>query len=154
MNSISAHNYVKLSLLRAYLFTHRFDVICSSETYLDSDTFNEDTNLEIVGYASIRSNHPSNNKRGGACLYYRNSLAFRLLNIQYFEECINFKIFFAVKVCNFMSLYWSPNQSHVIFETIVDSRELKLDTTANNNPHLIFILGNFNAKSSNWYKHD
>ena len=53
-----------------------------------------------------------------------------------------------------MSLYRSPNQLHVIFETIVDSLELKLDTTDNNNPHLIFILGNFNTKSSNWYKHD
>ena len=154
MNSISAHNYVKLSLLRAYLFTHRFDVICSSETYLDSDTFNEDTNLEIVGYASIRSNHPSNNKRGGACLYYRNSLAFRLLNIQYLEECMNFEISFAGKVCNFISLYQSPSQSHDILETFVDNLELNLDTIANKNPYLIVILGDFNAKSSNWYKHD
>ena len=82
LNSISAHNYIKPSLLRAYLSTHRFDVICLSETYLDSDTSHEDANLEIVGYTLIRADHPSNTKRGGACLYYRNSLAFQLLNIQ------------------------------------------------------------------------
>ena len=101
---------IKLSLLRTYLSTHRFYVICISETYLDSDTSHEDANLEIVGYTLIRADHPSNTKRGGACLYYRNSLAFRLLNIQYLEECINFEISFAGKVCNFISLYRTPNQ--------------------------------------------
>ena len=154
MNSISAHNYIKLSLLGAYLSTHRFDVICLSETYLDSDTSHEDANLEIVGYTLIRADHPSNTKRGGACLYYRNSLAFRLLNIQCLEECINFEISFAGKVCNFISLYRSPYQSHNTFETFVDNLELNLDTIADKNPCLIVILGDFNAKPSNWYKHD
>ena len=49
LNRISAHNYIKLSLLRAYLSTHKFDVICISETYRDFDTSHEHTNLEIVG---------------------------------------------------------------------------------------------------------
>ena len=111
LNSISAHDYIKL------LSTHRFDVICLSETYLDPDTSHEDANLEIASYTLVRANQPSNTKRGGACLYYRNSLAFRLLYIQYLEEYINFEISFAGKVCNFISLYRSPNQSHDIFET-------------------------------------
>ena len=68
LNSISAHNYIRLSLLRAYLSTRRFEVICLSETHLDSDTSHEDANLEIVGYTSIRADHPSNTKRGGACI--------------------------------------------------------------------------------------
>ena len=124
---------IKLSLLRTYLSTHRFYVICISETYLDSDTSHEDANLEIVGYTLIRANHPSNTKRGGACLYYRNSPAFRLLKIQYLEECINFEISFAGKVCSFTSSYRSPNQSHDIFETFVDNLKLNLDTSANKN---------------------
>ena len=151
LNSISTHNHIKLSLLRAYLYTHRFDAICLSETYLNSETSHEDPNLEIVDYTLIRDDHPSNSK---ACLYYRNSLAFGLLNIQYFEECINFEISFAGKACNFISLYRSPNQSHNIFETFVDNLELNLKGTANKNPYLIIILGDFNAKSSNWYKQD
>ena len=36
LNSISVHNYVKLSLLWAYLTFHKFDVICLSETFLNS----------------------------------------------------------------------------------------------------------------------
>ena len=69
------------------------------------------------------------------------------------EECINFEISFAGKVCNFISLYRSPNQSHNVFETFVDNLELNLDTIANKNPYFIVIIGDFNAKSSNWYKH-
>ena len=56
MNSISANNYIQLSLLRAYVSTHKFDVICTSETYFDSDTFDNDDNIKIAGYNSIRSN--------------------------------------------------------------------------------------------------
>ena len=114
-----------------------------SDTYLDSDTSHVDGNLEIVGYTLIRADHPSNTKRSGACLYYGNSLTFQLLNIQYLEGCINFEILFAGKVCNFISLYRSPNQSHDIFETFVYNLELNLDTIANKNPNLIVILGDF-----------
>ena len=70
------------------------------------------------------------------------------------EECINFEISFAGKVCNFISLHRSPSQSHDIFETFVDNPELNLDTIANKNPYFIVVLGQFNVKSSNWYKHD
>ena len=65
------------------------------------------------------------------------------------EKCINFGISFAGRVCNFISLYWSPNQSHDIFETFVGNLELNLDMIANQNPYLIVILGDFNAKSAN-----
>ena len=77
LNSISAHNYIKVSLLRAYISTHKFDVICISETYLDSDTSDDDDNLKIASYNLIQANHPSNTKRGGGCIYYKHSLAFK-----------------------------------------------------------------------------
>ena len=34
LNSISAHNYIKLFLLKAYIAIHKFDVICLSETII------------------------------------------------------------------------------------------------------------------------
>ena len=80
LNTISAHNYMKLSLLRAYLSTHKFDVIYISDTYLNS-TSTVDENLEIAGYTLIRADHPSNTRRGGVCIYYKNSIAFKLLDI-------------------------------------------------------------------------
>ena len=49
LKNIAAHNYIELSLLRAYVSTHKFDVIYVSETYLNSDASTVDENLEIVG---------------------------------------------------------------------------------------------------------
>ena len=68
-NSIFAHNYSKVPLLKAYLTVHKFDIVCLSETYLDSNTAPNDENLEVSGYKLIRSDHPSNSKRGGVCIY-------------------------------------------------------------------------------------
>ena len=71
MNSISAYNYIQISLLRTYISTHKFDVICISKTYLDSDTSDDDDNLKIAGYNLIRVDRPSNTKRDGVCIYYK-----------------------------------------------------------------------------------
>ena len=71
LNNLSAYNYAKILLLKAYIAILRFDIICISETYLDSSTSSDDNDLEISGYNLIRSDHPSNNKLGGICLYYK-----------------------------------------------------------------------------------
>ena len=86
------HYCIKLSLLRAYVSSQKFDVICISETYLNSDTSTVNENLEIVSYTLSRGDHPSNTKQGSVCISYKHSLAFRLLGICYLEECINFEI--------------------------------------------------------------
>ena len=71
LNSISAHNYVKVFLFKAYIAIHKFDIICISETYLDSSPPFDDNNLEISGYTLVRSDHLSNNKKSGVCIYYK-----------------------------------------------------------------------------------
>ena len=50
LNSISAHNFMKLSLLRAYISFHNFDILCLSETCLDSTIFSNNSNLTTPGY--------------------------------------------------------------------------------------------------------
>ena len=71
LNSIAAHNFAKLVLLKAYNSVHKFDIICLSETYLDSNILPDNSNLEIPGYNLVRSDHPSNKKRGGVCIFRR-----------------------------------------------------------------------------------
>ena len=117
LNSILAHDYSKLFLLKAYISVHKFDIICLSETYLDSTVPLDDVNLVISGYNLIRSDHPSNTKRGGVCLYYKNYLPLRVLNISYLKECFNFEVKIGYKSCNFISLYRSASQSQDGFES-------------------------------------
>ena len=99
LNSISAHNCIKLFLLKAYIAIHKLGIICLSETYLDSSTSSDDDNLTISWYNLKRSDHHSNNKRGGVCIYYKNFLHLRVLGIQYLPECINFELNICGKIC-------------------------------------------------------
>ena len=118
---------MKIYHLRAYISTHKFDVIFISETSRDSDTSDDDDNLKIAGYNLIRADHAPNTKRNGVCIYYKHSLIFSLLNIHYLKECINFEISFESKICTFVSLSRSPAKSSDTFEDFADDFELKLD---------------------------
>ena len=67
LNSISAHNFIKLSLPRAYISINKTDIICLSETYLDSSISSDNDNLELPGYNLVRADNPTNTKR--RCLH-------------------------------------------------------------------------------------
>ena len=60
--------------MKACIIFHKFDIICLSETYLDSTTPDDDDKLQIPRYTLIRSEHPSNTKLGRVCIYYKSSL--------------------------------------------------------------------------------
>ena len=134
LNSISARNFIKLYLLKPYIAIHKFDVICLSETYLNASISNDDDSLEVPGYNLFRADHPSNTKRGGVCIYYRNYRPLKILDIHYLQECINFEIMIGGKLCRFISLYRSPNHSKDNFESFANNFELNIDAVTANNP--------------------
>ena len=74
LNGLAAHNFTKVSLLQALSVTHDNDIICVSETFLDSSISNDDERINIKGYNLLRADHPSIKKRGGVCMYYKEHL--------------------------------------------------------------------------------
>ena len=60
--------------LIAFISTQNFDIICLSETVLNSRIDISDTKIKISGYLLLRADHPSNTKRGGVCMYCKNYL--------------------------------------------------------------------------------
>ena len=56
------------------LAAHNFDMVCLSESFLDSVIPHYDENINIRGYWLIRVHHPNNIKRGGVCIYFKESL--------------------------------------------------------------------------------
>ena len=66
------------------MYNHNF--ICLSETYLDFST--PDGLLEIDGYNLVRADHPNNIKRGGVCIYYKQSLPVRVIRSPYLKEAL------------------------------------------------------------------
>ena len=58
LNSITAHNFTKIALLKVYLSVHKMNIVCLSETFLDSSISIEDVSSQILGYSSVRADHP------------------------------------------------------------------------------------------------
>ena len=110
-------------------------------------------NLEIQGYELVRSDHPSKHEKGCLCIYLRNPLPLKILNI-HLQKSISFELQVGSKIREFVSLYRSPSQTSDGFEKFTDNFELILDTLAESNSHLIVVLGDFNIRSKNWYIND
>ena len=122
LNSLTAHNYLKVSLLRAYVAIRKFDVVCLSETYLDSCNLFDDDSFNLPGYNIVRADHPSNTKKGSVWIYFKNSLPLQVLGIQLLQ-----------------------------FESFADNLELNLNSIALRSQYLIVILGDFSAQTKGWY---
>ena len=71
LNGLAAHDFIKLPLIEAYIATNNFDIVCLSETFLDSSIPNDDHRINIAGYSLLRVDLPSNTKKGGVCIYYK-----------------------------------------------------------------------------------
>ena len=71
LNSLTAHNYVKLSSLQAYNSIYKHDVICLSETYLDNSVLSDESDWRFPGYKPVRADYPGNVKRRGVCIYFK-----------------------------------------------------------------------------------
>ena len=129
--------FTKISLLSAYSSVHKFDIICLSETYLNSKTRSDDKKLEIAGYNLVREDHPSNSKRGGVCVYNKSSLPFKVVNVKYLQESISFELRIGGKCCKFSCVYRSPSQTQDEFETFLTNFESTLDKIHENNLEFI-----------------
>ena len=100
LNGPAAHEFTKLSPLEGYININDIDIICLSETFLDSSIPIDDNRLSVPGYSMMRSDHPSNTKRGGVCLYYKKHLPIiRRDDISNLQECLVTEITVKNKRC-------------------------------------------------------
>ena len=86
VNNILAHN--KLFLLEPYNTIHQDDILCISETYLDSSVSIDGTTLSLPVLNLVWLDYPSNVKRGGVCLCYKETLFLRMINVSFFSQCV------------------------------------------------------------------
>ena len=105
----AAHNFSRLSQLKAYISMYKYDFIRLSETYLDSSVPN--SLLEIDRYNLVRADHPNDTKR--VCIYYKESLSVRVINLSYFEEALLLEMTYHNKKVIVSVIYCSPSQSRI-----------------------------------------
>ena len=87
LNSINAHEYIRVSLLEAYNSLYKYDLIGIVETHLDNTV--DEGNLTLRGYNLTKSNHPGNLKKGGVGLYVKESFpAKNRADLVTLPECI------------------------------------------------------------------
>ena len=105
--------------------------------------------MSLPGYKLIRSDHPSNTKRGGICIYHKKGLPIKVLNIQYLQECLVCEITFNAKKVFIVSLYRSPSQSSDEFSKFIVNLEKTINLIQSSG--ITLLLGDFNAKLKRWY---
>ena len=150
VNSLTAHKMIKKSLIEAYNSNHKYDFICISETYLDSSVSDDDKELAMKGYNFICADHPSNVKKGGVGIYYKESIAVQIININFLSECLLCEVTVNNKKGYIAVLYRSPSQTNTVFNDFISSFEKLLQELSALNPDFSIVLGDFNARSKSW----
>ena len=102
------------SLLNAYTSLHNFNIVCSWEIHLHSSILSRDPGLEVQGYDLIRADHLSNVKRGGVCIYYKNHLPLKLINVNFLHEYLTIELNIKNRLCVLVALYISHLVNHTI----------------------------------------
>ena len=49
LNGLTAHDNIKISLIQAYVIQYNCDIVCLSETFLNSSVQNDDNRIKIDG---------------------------------------------------------------------------------------------------------
>ena len=78
--------------MEAYNAVHKFDIICLSEIFLNSSLQNDDDSLVLNGYKLIRDDNPSDFKREGVCIYFKELLPIKVLNVTNLHERLVWEI--------------------------------------------------------------
>ena len=155
LNGLGAHDFLKMPLIEAFITTHNFDIICLSETFLDSSLDISDTTININGYSLLRAVHLSNTKRGGVRMYYKNYLPIirrtDLSDLQEITEMIEIAEVTVDKGRCFLTfLYRSSSQNDDKPETFCSGLTFLLNKINKSQPSCLVLLGHFNAKQSKW----
>ena len=127
LNGLTAHNSIKISLLRMYITHHNYDIICLLETFLNSSIETNDDMISIDGYNWIRADHPSDSKRGGVCIYYKEHVPLiKRDDICTLDNCLVTEIRLQGEKCFLTCIYRSPSQSRDEFDDFCPKFDLLL----------------------------
>ena len=153
LNSIAAHDFLRVSPIEAHNLVYNYDLIGIVETHLDS-TVDKDK-LELNGYTLINNNHPQNLKRGSVGLYNKDSLPSKnRSDLVTVPECIVYEIQLNRKKYLFAVIYRSPSQIPEEFDNFSMNFELMLSKRHSENPFCVIITGDFNCRSTQWWEND
>ena len=153
LNSITAYDFLRVSLMEAYNSVYNYDLIGIVETHLDSTV--DEEKLALNGYTFTKNNHPQNVKRGGVGLYIKDTLPSKnRSDLVTLPECIVYEIQLNRKKYFYAVIYRSPSQGPEEFDNFTINFELMLSKMHTENPFCVIITGDFNCRSTQWWEND
>ena len=74
--------------------------MCRSETSLDNSVLSDESDLNFSNYKLVRTDYPGNNKRGRVCIYFKESLSIRFLDVpSNLDKCLFYELSYKNKKC-------------------------------------------------------
>ena len=95
--------------------------------------------IDTEGYKLIRADHPDNIKRGGVCIYYKESLPVRVISLPYFKEALLLEMSNSNKKVMLSVIYRSPSQNNDEFEAFLSNFQMLLNDINNRKPSLLQV---------------
>ena len=77
--------------------------------------------MQFTDYILIRADHASNKKGGGVCIFYKETLAVRIVNSLNLNECIVCEVSIQINKVYIGVIYKSPNQDIIEFENFLSN---------------------------------
>ena len=97
--------------------------ICISETYFDSSIFDDDKIIQLGRCNLIRTDHPSNTRRGVVCIYYKESLGTKSLDVPCIIKCLLCEVSVQNKRGHVSAMYRYPIQNNDELDEFLNSFE-------------------------------
>ena len=140
-------------MIQAYITDQNLNIFCLSEAFLNSSIQSYDHKLKIDGYNLIRSDHPSDSKKGGVCIYYKEHITLiRRDDLCTLDNCLVTEIRSQNEKCFLTCAYRSPSQSEEEFEIFCTKFDILLSQINDEFPLCSIVTGDFNARCTNWGK--
>ena len=102
----------------------------------------------------ICADHPKNIKQGGVCIYYRETLPVKIIQLNYLPECLVCEFNYDNKKIFIVTLYRSPSQPTDEFDEFLRGFEGVIDYINQCNPYFALLTGDFNARCNRWWEND
>ena len=113
----------------------------------------DSSKLSIPGYI-VRTDHPNDQKRGGVCLYFKENLILRRLDVSYIAQCLLCEVTIENKKVYIVVLHRSPSQAANEFHDFQYNFEKLLNQVKQFCSSFIAILGDFNTRSKPCWSED
>ena len=152
--SLISHKMAKLSQMKHIILFIIMIWFVYLKNYFDSSISVEDTRIQLDVYSLIRADHPSNKKRGGISIYYKESLDVKVLDVSFMNECILCEVLVQNKRGYVADIYRSPSQNNTAFDVFLNSFDNLLNIVDKSSSLFTVILGDFNARSTSWWVDD